>query len=33
MKELGAPIAFSKSQNSYVYTREVKFDVGFKEVA
>jgi hypothetical protein len=32
MKDLGAPIIFSKSRNSYVYTSQGKFDFGFREV-
>ncbi len=33
MKDLGAPIIYSKSRDSYVYTSQVKFDFGFREVA
>lgn len=32
MKDLGAPIAYSKSRNSYVYTSDVIFSFGFREV-
>lgn len=33
MKDLGAPISYSKARRSYVYTNQVKFDFGFREVA
>lgn len=33
MKDLGAPIAYCKSSRSYVYSRKVKFDFGFREAS
>jgi len=30
MKEMGAPIYFCKSRNSYCYEEEVRFSFGFK---
>lgn len=33
MKDMGAPIVYSKPRNSYVYTSNVRFSFGFREVA
>ena len=32
MKEMGAPIAFCPLRRSYYYEREVRFDIGFREL-